>query len=849
MRLVIDMQGAQTPMSSGRGVGRHTRSQVKALLEAAGEHEVILALNGCFPETADAIRHEFQAYLPYDRFRVWRVPPPIGQGQQLAANDRALVAETLRQDFIRRLEPDAVHISALFVGLWDNAVTSIEAPNHEFATGTMLFDLTPLAHFDTLLADLTVRAWYLKKIEDLKRAQLWFVMSEATKKDAIERLDLPASRIVNTRAGVDPMFFAAPATIEEQALIRTRHGVHAPFVLYFGGFDRHKNLLCLIEAFAIATRQSPEPTDLVLVGDAPGYIRAELETHAKAQGLLEDRLHWLGYVDDKNLVDLLRSCEAFIYPSLREGFGLPVLEAMAAGAPTICSNTTSLPEIVGTADALFDPHDVGSVADSLIRVLTLPGFRRQLQSSGRERAREFTWKSSGERVLAAYEAISEEMNPSGRSYGPTGNARRGGNLPAHPAAGLIETLAHHIPIDATMNALWAIAASIAANRAQEGKRRLLVDVTTQASDLPGSGIARVVNEVVRQLLRFPPHGVSVTPVRLLNPAGPFHYARCHTAELMGTEPSAADDPVELEIGDHFLAADLNHSLPLHRTFFERLKEIGGQSSGIVYDLLPLQRPDWFPPELAEGHRSWFETVACLDRLVCISQTVAREVDHEFGRRGWTTRRPQISWFHLGCELPQAPAGDLAAELRRRPGILVVSVLYARKGQGQTLDAFERLWSEGIDANLIFAGRIGWGVEDLVNRLRCHPENGKRLFWFNGPDDALLGQLYRTAAGVLVPSEGEGFGLPVVEALLHKRSVLARDLPVFREIAGKNVRYFSGTDPGALAASIRDWLDWLAQDEPSPEPSYTPLSWTQSTQQLLSAIGCTRHSSEKIGGTL
>lgn len=837
MRLIVDLQGAQTPGSAERGVGRYTRSLTAAMLAEAGDHEIILALNGSFPETFDTLRRSFACQVPHERIRAWRMPALARPGEA-PVPWRTRAGECLREDFLAGLRPDAVHVSSLFEGFRDSAVTSIGMLAPSPPTGSMLFDLTPIAHADTILSNDSVRHWYKEKLAHLKRARLWLAVSESTRREAVEWLGLPAERVVNVSAGVSETFFAEPPSAEERAAIMARHRLERPFILYYGGFDPHKNLHRLLEGLAMAQGPLPVDHDVMLAGPVPAGLRAELEEHARRHGLGADRLQWPGHVPDRQLIDLLRCCAVFVFPSLREGFGLPVLEAMAAGAPAICSGTTSLPEIRGLEEAMFDPRAPASIARVLVAVLTDDRFRSRLQSHGRARAGCFSWRTSARRTLAVYEALHAEVRARGRSAVVV-------TAPCPPAGDprdRLAALASLVPPrpandGATDPRLWELAASIAANRTPQGPRRLLVDVTFQSLGQPGSGIARVVNQVTAQLLRHPPEGVVVEPVRAAQQgAGPFVHARRHAATLRGEAAQAPpEEPLELRVGDHFLALDLNHALPAHSDFLDRLKEIGGRRSAVVYDLLPLQRPDWFPPGLAEAHREWFATLAGLDRLVCISRAVADEVRHELSRLAAPVRHPQVTWFHLGSELPEPPAGELPPALTRRPSILLVSVLYARKGHLQALEAFERLWSAGAEINLVFAGRVGWGVDALVERLRSHPERGRRLFWFDGPDDALLGRLYGTAAGVLIASEGEGFGLPLVEALRHRRPVLARDLPVFRELVGDGIRYFDTSTAAGLAGAVQGWLADMAAGRTPPAAGYTPLSWNQSARQLLRAL--------------
>jgi glycosyltransferase involved in cell wall biosynthesis len=150
----------------------------------------------------------------------------------------------------------------------------------------------------------------------------------------------------------------------------------------------------------------------------------------------------------------------------------------------------------------------------------------------------------------------------------------------------------------------------------------------------------------------------------------------------------------------------------------------------------------------------------------------------------------------------------------RPSLLMVGTIEPRKGYLQALEAFSCLWQEGVDVALVIVGREGWdmvpdaqrrNIPETVRRLRQHPEQGRRLIWLDDASDEYLARIYAASSCLLCASEGEGFGLPLIEGAQHGLPILCRDLPVFREVAGENAQFFSGDSPEALAAAISDWL--------------------------------------------
>jgi glycosyltransferase involved in cell wall biosynthesis len=165
----------------------------------------------------------------------------------------------------------------------------------------------------------------------------------------------------------------------------------------------------------------------------------------------------------------------------------------------------------------------------------------------------------------------------------------------------------------------------------------------------------------------------------------------------------------------------------------------------------------------------------------------------------------------------------------------VGTLEPRKGHRQTLAAFELLWAQQIDVNLVFVGKKGWMVDDLAALINNHAELGKRLFWLDGISDEYLGHIYAASTCLLSASEGEGFGLPLIEAAKQHIPVLARDLPVFREVAGDHAFYFKGFEAQDLADSVLRWVS-LNQSGKAPNSKHIPiLTWAQSAALLTQRL--------------
>ena len=265
---------------------------------------------------------------------------------------------------------------------------------------------------------------------------------------------------------------------------------------------------------------------------------------------------------------------------------------------------------------------------------------------------------------------------------------------------------------------------------------------------------------------------------------------------------------------------------------------------VIYDLIPYTDPEFCDPPLVDAFNRWMKiALREADAFVCISRTIADSLQDIVPRVAPERRGPlRCGHFWLGSELesgtqhdtgtPTEVAALIAADA---PLYLYVSTIEPRKNHAYALDAFEALWADKTQARLVIVGRIGWRCEALLERIRNHPESGRRLFMFNGVDDATLAALYDRANGLVFSSRVEGFGLPLVEALQRGLPVFASDIPVFREIAQAGVHFVDLATPGSLQSAIADHIRNGAQRLEAPVPW---LHWRESTTQFWDRLDAT-----------
>ncbi len=831
MKIVIDLQGAQSE-SRHRGIGRYSISLTKAILRHKGAHQIIVALNGMFPDTIEPIRTALDGLIAQEDIRVWFAPGPV---KACAENNHgnSQIAELIREDFMIGLQPEVVLITSMFDGFGDDAVTSIGRLSVKYKTVAILYDLIPLVQSEIYLeSNPAYEKFYKTKLEYLKRADAWLTISDSSLREAVEHLQLDQNKITNISGACDPVFVNTEISDSVLKSLQKRFEIAGKFVLYSGGADARKNLNRLISVYSQLPKELVKEYQLVIAGKIPEANIQALRLHAKSCGVPDGRLVFTGGISDTDLCHLYNLCHIYVFPSLHEGFGLPVLEAMSCGAPVIASNTSSLPEVVGDADALFDPTSEQDILSKLTRVLTDKTFREKLIDQGAQNVKHYSWDACGKRALQALNNIETQQNVD--DY-------------ADRQVRLVEAIAELKP-NLTGDELMRCASMIALNQPRPGLKKLFVDISELVTKDAATGVQRVTRSILFQLIQNPPAGYLVEPVYGTTAEIGYRRANRFLEKYFNDDGmkmfSVADDVIESSPGDIFLGLDLQHQVTRYQLpYLNGLRSRGLAVYFVVYDLLPIQFPHFWPSGLGTVHADWLRILAKFDGSICISKAVANELIEWRTENVQKLSRPyKIGWFHLGADIDNSvpsvgvPENGLAvlAKLSTRPTFLSVGTIEPRKAHQITLDAFEILWSQGVDVNLVLVGKQGWLVDEFVSRLESHPEKERRLFWLKGVSDEYLAKIYESATCLITSSVGEGFGLPLIEAAQHSKPIIARDLPVFKEVAGDYATYFNG-DGQALAVAVQSWLQ-ANHSGRIPDISKMPwLTWEQSANQLKKVI--------------
>lgn len=245
--------------------------------------------------------------------------------------------------------------------------------------------------------------------QSVKRARRIIAVSQSTRKDLRDLFNVPTRKIHVIPEGVDVQLLP----LKDRTLdVRKKYRLPKRYLLFVGTLDPRKNLPTLIRAFGALARQTKyADVGLVLAG-ARGYKGAEVFEEITEQNL-KHRVWYTGYLPHNEKLNAIRQATAFVFPSLYEGFGLPVLEAMALGTPVITSRVSSLPEVAGTAAVLVDPEDEAELTRAMSRVLDSAALRNRLIEAGKKQAATFPWERTAKETLAVYRAVGAKTPPVG----------------------------------------------------------------------------------------------------------------------------------------------------------------------------------------------------------------------------------------------------------------------------------------------------------------------------------------------------------------------------------------------------------------------------------------------------
>ncbi|MDM0114686.1 glycosyltransferase [Variovorax sp. J22R133] len=881
MRVVIDLQGTQSADLRSQGIAQHTAALTLAMARAPRGHDLMLALNGRFNGTIEAVKRRFGGLIAPGNLRIWHPAALPG----LSASERVASANAkLYEAFLASLRPDVVHVMSFFEGWRDPAVISVGA-FARLPTAVSVHD----ADLSAYVTDPTFRHWAEGKIHALRQSDRWFAASDAARKGGIAHFGLDAARCIvispdadnhsnRRREGVD--WDETARRIWEgledlrsagARLRQSRPDTFRPLLAYISAPSPEHNAIAPRDA-ELVPHLAPH-YDIELISDQPvddprlaAFPTRSVEWFRRNLSAFSRVLYNIGTGERPLALDLLTDIAGIV---VLQDFNLsPALarQEAQAGHEFPWARALYASHGYGAVQERFDGHDATRVAlkfpATFIAIANAQGVIVSSDDAVASARQWFPASDTGGWAVIPHQATCtiDATHPSGdeadraltrRALAYVAAIERFAAAALSGRDGLIKSIG--LDMQGALNPerskdLAAISQAIVDSLPSPlAQLQLFLDVSELVTRDAGTGIQRVVRNLLRELLTRPPAGYRIEPVLAVRGRVGYRYARRFTLEFLSCPGDVLEDePVDMRAGDVFVGLDLVPRIAIEqRDFYQRMRQAGVRVEFVVYDLLPIQLRNRFMRDAAELHEKWLGVVAESDGAICISRSVAEELRSwvQAEHRGARAPDLRIQWFHLGTEplkgsspaLPSAAEASTLQALGDRPTFLMVGTIEPRKGHALVLDAFDRMWASGLNANLVVVGKKGWMVEALAARLRKTASVRSHLFWIENASDSFLKLLYAASSCLIAASEGEGFGLPLIEAAQHGLPLLARDIPVFREVARDHASYF-GDEPASLESAVMAFLNGKRRGKPAPTGALPYLTWAESADSFARACG-------------
>ncbi|MEM2145757.1 MAG: glycosyltransferase, partial [Candidatus Jordarchaeaceae archaeon] len=615
-------------------------------------------------------------------------------------------------------------------------------------------------------------------------------------------------------------------------------------VCSFGYIDPVKLNDRLLDAWILSDLSKDPNCYLIFVGENHGgeygySLLKKIENHG-----IKDRVKITGWVSP-DLFQKYLSC-ADIAVQLRtlsrgETSG-SILDCMNHKLPTIVNAHGSMAELPKDAVWMLpDEFDDGDLVKALETLWKNEELRRSIGEKARKVIEEFHHPSKCAKQY--FEAI-EEFYAREVSFSK-----------------LSKAIVSLDPSMLTHNNMIAISKAIGEFFLDHVRpKHIFLDITaTFLNDLK-TGIERVVKAYIRSLIDVTPLNYRIEPVYLSreNNSWNYRYARKYVLELLKCpQILLEDDIVDFQTGDVIIILDISGDILVQAKqygIFSRCRNKGVKIYTIVHDILPLTHPEFFPPNADKNFKNWLQVITSFDGAICVSQTSAECLAEWLEKYGAYRSRPfKIAWNHNGANFDTVfpsqgltdDASKVLEKISKRPSFLMVGTIEPRKAHLQVVESFDILWKKGYDINLIIVGKEGWldlpdtmrrNIPKTIEVIQSHPELNRRLFWLNGISDEYLRKVYNVATCLIAASYDEGFGLPLIEAAHYKLPIIARDIPIFREVAGEHAFYFpNDKSPEVIEEAIEKWLS-LYKKGIHPKSDKIPCyTWEQSAKNLLDII--------------
>ena len=789
MKIGIDLK----PFSTGskfRGIGMYSRELIRELLKIDNDFEY----------------HFLNLYQKYDgdpelndkcHLYQYNMGPKIvdvGERQLFRDFRTTSVIEGAVKHFIEKSDIDVMFFTSpneygnMYKAEWFDGVYKVG----------ILYDLIPLMFPNQCLFDKTYTKDYQDSLEFLKGLDLLLAISQSAKDDAVKLLGIPEEKIVVIYAGIDSDYKKLEKV--NVRAVKEKYHIKDSFIMFAGGIDFKKNIEDLIAAYARCGKEITNKYQFVIVGKIAQDVIDKYMQIAREEGV-EGRVLCTGFIPKEDLIALYNITDLLVFPSLYEGFGLPVIEAMACGARVVTSNVSSLKEIAEGHATLVSPKSVKSITNGIKSVFDHPVETLALAENSISYAKSFTWKAVAEKTA---DAIQKGVSPKEKQkYTFTVQEKlvrdiarlymeKGFPFPQAEREEIAEELVcieNHTDMPEFCF-----------------KNRLIFDMTVVHEWMKANystGIGRVSKELYRELKKK----MQVIPVIV---KGGNEGIQCNEISLDNYE--VIQENIEIRGTDIFFMPEIQLrgvQVPQKHPYANELRKKGVHTYAVIYDILPLRMPEYFEKKTGNQFDPYVrEIVDNYDGILCDSKAVADDIiAYCEENRIKPENNVKMGYFHLGQDtFEKKIEGHISGEIKSfldtdENVFLMLGTVEPRKGHEIVLKAFEQMWKEGKTCKLCIVGHVGWNMDKFVQRLKHHERAGKELMFFEGVNDNEVRYVYEHVNCLIQASAGEGFGLPLIEASNYNLPIICSDIDVFHEVAGDNANYFKREDTEDLIRVI------------------------------------------------
>ncbi len=743
MRILIDGQALQTD-SRERGIGRYTEGLIAGLCKSKAE--VVVLLNGSYePRCSEALRllREKASKARIEFFYL---------SKKSCHTDRPFVrflAERLYFEAVYRIDPDVFLCPSLFEPSKSFVCPPLEVISKRYPVATVCYDFIPLVFADAVTSgEREEENSYFSRLRSLAFSDCVLCISQFTERQLCEIYPGIKTKVIwgASFSEVLPPNFSK-----------------GNYIFYCGGLDDRKNVEFLCNAYEQLPAEDRQKHPLRICYRKKNIQALELYEQIKSRGMAQ-QIFLVEADTDQELAQLYAQSFLFVFPSLYEGLGLPLIEALTFHVPILTSQATSLPEVVDNPDAWFDPRDEKQLTEKIHRAITDSDFLKRLQKYSDENQNKFSWGNTCASCFRELEALVAKKEKKA-----------------------IQTNVN--PPFLLLSAKMKYEMDFA--RIQQGKRTIYFDVSEYIHIKRHTGIPRTVQKFL-QYLPSQIEGYNFDFVLVAT----LEKDECYRAIDVTNETLLPLDVIEPARGDWFVAVDFAAKETLRNKELLRLwKKTGVKLFFYVYDLVYID----FPQFVYGGQSNvnlltrWLRFVVTeADCIISDSQTVSNRVIQWANEEQIDVSKTKFITHHLGSDFKSEENSAIEKRAKGNPifQFISVSTIEPRKGYKTLISSFIKAMDLGMKAQLIIVGRPGWEYEDVVDLLIRTPYFGKSIFWERNCSDDKLNELYSTSDCYVFASYNEGFGIGIVEAAKKGLPLLLRDTPVFHEVAGDCALYFT-----------------------------------------------------------